>query len=239
MGPSENWMPSHESFQHWLPRPSEERVCVLDVAVGVAIAVAIAPLERREDPIPSGAHEVVVAAEAPVLRQQDQPQRRGVRRSVVRAVRLLADDRELAVADLVQDPARLLVAEVVHLRALQLTQQMQRAAGEVGADPERLQGRDQRVAAEERHEPRKPGGRQHVRLAVELPSIRSAARSTIDLSKTALSTAVSDSNSGAASSQRVSAPSEASAGRRSRRASARARRRSARARRAQPLRTAA
>ena len=51
---------------------------VLDVSVAVAVAVPVDPGERGEDVVPAGAHERVVAGEAPVLREQDQPQRRRV-----------------------------------------------------------------------------------------------------------------------------------------------------------------
>ena len=83
-------------------------------------------------------------------------------------MRLLAQLRQLAAADLVQDPAGLLVAEVVDARALQGAEQVKRAACKPRADPERLQGRDQRVPAEERHEPREPGCREDVVLAEEV-----------------------------------------------------------------------
>ena len=46
---------------------------------------------------------------------------------------------------------------------------MERAAREIWAHPEGLQGRDQGVSSEERHEPRQPGGRQHVGLVGERP----------------------------------------------------------------------
>ena len=89
--------------------------CVLDVPVPVAVAEAVDPFERGQDALPAVANELVVVGEAPVVRQQDEPQRRRVRGSVVRAVRLLAEDGQLALADLVQDPPRLLVAELVDL----------------------------------------------------------------------------------------------------------------------------
>ena len=56
--------------------------------------------------------------------------------------------RELPVAQLVQDLARLGVAIVVALRRLVLRQHLQRARGEFRIDNHRLQGDDQRVAAE-------------------------------------------------------------------------------------------
>ena len=43
-------------------------------------------------------------------------------------MRLLAEDRQLALADLVQDLPRLLVAELVDLAALQLPEQVERHA---------------------------------------------------------------------------------------------------------------
>ena len=111
---------------------------VLDVAVAVAVAVLVDPVERGERVVPAGAHERVVAGPAPVLGEQDQPQRRGVGGAVVRAVRLLAEQGQLAAAELVQDLARLLVPEVVDLRALERRQQEQRAARELRPEPQRL-----------------------------------------------------------------------------------------------------
>src|SRR5262249_34983803 len=104
----------------------------------------------------------------PVFGEQDEPEWRRIGGAVVRAVGRLTQPRELAAADLVQDLPRLLVPEVVDARALQGAEQMKRAAGEAGPDPERLQRRDQRVPAEERHEPRQAGGRQDVALAEEV-----------------------------------------------------------------------
>ena len=74
-------------------------------------------------------------------------------------MRLVAEDGELPEADLVQDLAGLLVLEVVDLLALQRRQRVQCAARELRADEERLVGGDQRVAPEDRHEPRQAGSR--------------------------------------------------------------------------------
>ena len=84
-------------------------------------------------------------------------------------MRLLAEDGQLALADLVEDLPRLFVAELVDLVSLQLSEQMEGATREIRAYPEGLQGRDQGVSSEERHEPRQPGGRQHVGLVGERP----------------------------------------------------------------------
>ena len=72
---------------------------VLDVAVAVAIAVAIDPGECGRDLVPSRQNECVLTGKAPVLREEDQPERRRVGGAVVRAVRLLAQPRQLTAAD--------------------------------------------------------------------------------------------------------------------------------------------
>jgi hypothetical protein len=84
-------------------------------------------------------------------------------------VRLLAEYGQLALADLVQDLPRLFVAEFVFLGSLQLPEQMEGAAREIGTHPEGLEGRDQGISSKERHEPREPGGRQHVGLGGDGP----------------------------------------------------------------------
>ena len=74
----------------------------------------------------------------------------------------------LAAAHFVQDPAGLLISEVVHPPALQSAEQVERSAREPGADPERLQRGNQRVPPEERHEPGQAGCREDVALAEEV-----------------------------------------------------------------------
>ena len=64
------------------------------------------------------AHERAVARPALVLVEEDDVQRRCIDRSVVRRVRTLLERRHLAVAHLVEDPPRILVAEVVDPHAL-------------------------------------------------------------------------------------------------------------------------
>ena len=62
--------------------------------------------------------------------------------------------RELAIAQLVQDLARLGIAIRIVLLGLQRAEDIQRAARELGIDQDVLQRDDQTVAAEGRHEPR-------------------------------------------------------------------------------------
>ena len=91
----------------------------------------------------------------------------GVGAAVVRRVRPLLERRHLAVAHLVEDPAGILVAEVVHAAALPVCRA--RAAwsrASSGANGQRLQAREDAVTAEHRHEPRQSGGRQAARPAI-------------------------------------------------------------------------
>ena len=76
---------------------------------------------RRSSRAPPGprlqlAHQLRVAGPALVLVEQHHEQRRGVGVAVVRRVRPLLERGHLAVAHLVQDPARVLLAEVVDAR---------------------------------------------------------------------------------------------------------------------------
>lgn len=65
---------------------------------------------------------------------------------------------QLAVAHLVQDAAGVLVAEVVRARALPLAEREQRGGCELWDERQRLQAREDAVAAEQRHEPRQSCG---------------------------------------------------------------------------------
>jgi len=56
---------------------------ILDVAVAVTIAVPVDPGERSGDLVPSPQNERVLAGEAPVLGEEDQPKRRRVGCAVV------------------------------------------------------------------------------------------------------------------------------------------------------------
>ncbi len=68
----------------------------------------------------------------------------------------------LAVAHLVQDPAGILVAEVVNPGALAFCECLQRRRGEFGSEREGLQASEDAVPAEDRHEPGQPSGRQRL-----------------------------------------------------------------------------
>ena len=87
-----------------------------DVAVALQVGVVVDPVERRARLVLELADQLAVAGPALVLVEQHHVERRRVDGAVVRRVRPLLEGRHLAVAHLVQDPARVLVAEVVEAR---------------------------------------------------------------------------------------------------------------------------
>ena len=100
------------------------------------------------------AYERRVVGPAPDLGEEDQVERRRVDRAVVALEPVL---RGFPAPDLVDDLPGLGVDRRVVLGRLQPGEDLEGAAGELGPEQERLQARDQRVAAEDGHEPRHPG----------------------------------------------------------------------------------
>ena len=92
------------------------------------------------------------------LPEEHDEQRRGVRRAVVGGAAAEGQAGRGAAADLVQDPSGLLLGERVDRPALVPGQGAQRPEREVAVDRQRHQRGQQRVAAEQRHEPRRAGG---------------------------------------------------------------------------------
>src|SRR5262249_44846717 len=112
---------------------------VFDVAVAVPIAVVIDPVARRARFPLEPANELLVAGPALVFLEEDQKKRRGVGGSVVGRLRPLLEGRHLAEPKLVQDLARLLVAErVVHAR-LEDRQRLKCRRGELRVEREGLE----------------------------------------------------------------------------------------------------
>ena len=132
---------------------------VLLEPVAVAVAPAVDPAQRgvhvREIP----ADGVEVAQPVEQVRHDDQEQRRRVVRAVVGRVREDPGRGELAVPDLVEDLARLHVADGVVLGRLHRREPPQGAVGELRVAADRVHRHDQRVAPEDRHVPRHAGGR--------------------------------------------------------------------------------
>src|SRR5262249_25466764 len=133
---------------------------VPDVAVALEVGVLVDPVQGRARLVLQLADELAVAGPALVLVEQDDVEGRGVRVAVIGRVGPLLEPAELPVARLVEDPARVLVAEVVAPGPLPVAEDPQRRRRELRDERERLQAREDRVAAEHRHEPRQPGGGQ-------------------------------------------------------------------------------
>src|SRR5581483_3149250 len=100
-------------------QPELAPALVLDEPVAVRITVALDPGQRREGVRPQPVDQLAVAGPGVRLTEQDQPERRGVSRSVVGGVGNLAGARQLAGAQLVEDLAWLGVAPVVPLGGLE------------------------------------------------------------------------------------------------------------------------
>ena len=130
-----------ESFQHWFTSPV--------AGCGVGTRRSRRRRGRRiVDPRQGGAgvgleraDELGVAGPALVLVEEDEEQRRGVGGPEVRRVRPLAEGGELAEAKLVEDLARLLLAEVVAHGALAGGEHAQGRGGEPGQVRQRLVAR--------------------------------------------------------------------------------------------------
>src|SRR5262245_50330448 len=133
---------------------------VLLKPVAVEVAVAVDPVETAQRRVAMRLQERLVAEPLPRLVQYDEVARPGGGGSVVRRVGDQPEVRQLAGAQLVRDLSRLGVALIVDRGCLELGELPERAAREAGVHDHVLQARDQRVAAEDRHEPRHAGGRQ-------------------------------------------------------------------------------
>ncbi len=136
---------------------------VLHEAVAVAVAVLVDPGERPEGGLAKTSCDLCVTRPAPHLGEQDEVQRCRIDRAVVPGEPLL---RGPAGAQLVNDLPRLRVdPRVVDLR-LEVGQGRERAHAQLRAEEHRLQAGDDRVAAEDRHEPRHTRCGQHSSISV-------------------------------------------------------------------------
>ena len=133
---------------------------VPDVAVAEEIGVLVDPVQGGARLVLEFAYELGVTGPALVLVEQHDVQRRGIRRPEVGGVRTFLERGHLAVPHLVQDASGVFVAEVVEAAALARAELVQRGRREFGCERQRLQTREDAVAAEHRHEPRQPRGRQ-------------------------------------------------------------------------------
>ncbi len=130
---------------------------VFDVAVAVEVAVFDEPVDRRFGVGGERVDDLGGEAPAPKFAEHDDEQRRGVGGAVVDRAAAERQGRRLAEAHLVQDASRFFLGAGVDLGALETRQRLQHAEGEVGFDHHRHPRREQRVATEQRHEPRRTG----------------------------------------------------------------------------------
>ena len=150
---------------------------VRDVAVAHQVGVLVDPVQRGARLALEVADEPPVAGPALVLVEQHDVERRRVGAAVVRRVRTLLERRHLAVAHLVEDSPGVLVAEVVDAAALPVSEGEQRRRRELRRERQRLEAREDAVAAEHRHEPGQ-AGRGQAPASGDGGEKRSAARST-------------------------------------------------------------
>ena len=141
---------------------------VLLKAVAVPVPALVDPGQATLGGVQVPAQQIEVPGRAPGGMEGDQVKRRCVRRAVIRRVRDQVQRRQLAPAKLVQDLARLGVPVVVPRGGLPIAQYVQRGAAELRVQDRRLQGDDQRVPPEQRHEPRQPGGGDGLQPAIPL-----------------------------------------------------------------------
>ena len=122
-------------------------------------------------------HQLPVAGPALVLVEQHHVQRRGVGAAVVGRMGPLLECGQLAVAHLVQDPAGVLVAEVVDPGPLPLPEHAKRRCRQLRGEGQSLQAGEDAVTTEHGHEPRQAGRGQAPSLGGER---REAQRREVD-----------------------------------------------------------
>ena len=106
-------------------------------------------------------HELASHAPPPHLAEEHDEQRRGIGSAVVDAAPAERQRRSVSEAHLMEDPSRLLFVPRVDLGTLEARQRLQDAAGQLGIHEERHPCRQQRVPAEDGHEPRGAGSHHH------------------------------------------------------------------------------
>ena len=144
---------------------------ILDEVVTVRVAVGDDPVQGTVGVRQQGLDLVVAGAPPPGLLEQHDEQRGGVGGAVVDVAAAEHQIGREALAPLVHDPTGLLLGQRVCGPALERGQGLQRADRQRPIDRQGHPGRQQRVPAEQGHEPRRPGShRDPVRvLRVEDP----------------------------------------------------------------------
>ena len=144
-----------------LPGLIDEAATAVPAVLDEAIAVGVAPGQRPIESALDRGHEPFdgVRGDAPAvnLGHERDEQQRGVDRPVVDVTEEPASDGERPGAQLVKDLARLLGADPVDPSALERREHLEAVDGELRCERQGHVRGDQRVASEERHEPRDPG----------------------------------------------------------------------------------
>ena len=131
---------------------------VFHVAVAVAVAELLDPVEGAVGGGQERVDRVAPIAPAAELAEQHHEEGRRVDAPVVDAPAAERQLGRLAEAHLVENAAGLLLGDRIHLAALVQREGLERAQREVAVDEHRHPRREQGVAPEEGHEPRRAGG---------------------------------------------------------------------------------
>ena len=134
---------------------------VLDVSIAVEVPVVLDPLEGPFRVGQELVHDLAGQPPAPQLSEQHDEERGGVGGAVVNAAAAERQRRRVTETHLVQDAAGLLLTSGVDVLPLEPGQCLQDPEGQVGIDEQGHPRRDERVAAEDGHEPWRPGRHHH------------------------------------------------------------------------------
>ena len=156
--PSAKLMPSGESFQPWLTRPSLGLARVLDEPVAVGVPVALDPVQGAVGVRQQPPGRRVMAAPAAQFAEHHDEQGGGVGGSVVGAAAAEGEGGGRAEADFVQDLAGLLLRRRVGEASLAAGQRLQGPEREAVVPREQHPRGQQRVPPEQGHEPGRARG---------------------------------------------------------------------------------
>src|SRR6185312_12526660 len=131
---------------------------VIEIAVAIAVAETLDPIQRRVDVAPQGADQPDVSRPRKILIEEDEEEWSRIHGPVVgRALRNLPEARERPLAQLVCDLPGLGIAVRIAAIRLIARQHARGVAGDGRTDPTDLERGNGGIAAEEGREPRDPG----------------------------------------------------------------------------------
>ena len=121
---------------------------VFDKPIAVEIAMRVNPFQRAVGMGKHVLYQLLIGGPVESLTEQDEPQRCGICRAIIRAKRHLSRPRHLAFAIFMQNLARLFIAPIVLFLSLMEGQHAQRLGGKLGIQQQRLVRSDDGIAAE-------------------------------------------------------------------------------------------